>query len=264
MRGLSTTLAALATVVALGACGDDSNGAAQEQDPMAQADAACVASAEGLRDVNLEQGLDITPEEGVKKVEATLPVREQTFEEIAAIEPPAEDVEDWNAFVDSYEDLVGATEDQLAALESGDEAKIAKANEATGKAADARIAAAEDLELDACASSLPDDDAKAAEAAVREYETTNDPATSCDYESPEALTTEAWVEDAIGGVKKCEAEQKAIADALPSDIKVSKTTGVDDIVANVAYENVGGRFDGEPVTATLYFVDGGWRIYSIG
>ena len=43
-----------------------------------------------------------------------------------------------------------------------------------------------------------------------------------------------------------------------------ETNGVDDIGAIVTYADVGGKFDGEPTQATLYYVDGAWRLYSIG
>ena len=75
--------------------------------------------------------------------------------------------------------------------------------------------------------------------------------------------TEIFLEEGFGGVEACTKEQKDIEDDLATDIKVSEASGVDDVVAVLEYEDVGGRFDGLPTTTTLYYVDGAWRIYSI-
>ena len=43
---------------------------------------------------------------------------------------------------------------------------------------------------------------------------------------------------------------------------MAKTTGTDGAVAVIEFEDVGGKFDGEPATATLFY-DGGWKIFSV-
>ena len=79
----------------------------------------------------------------------------------------------------------------------------------------------------------------------------------------DAYVTEAFVEDGFGGIDKCTAEQEKVEGELPTDIEVEETNGVDDVGAIVTYEDVGGKFDGEPTQATLYYVDGAWRLYAI-
>lgn len=263
MTKLWALAAAVLTAMLLAACGDDGGDSDDSLDPVAQADAACLDAAEQIRDVNLEEGLDITPEEGLAKVEQILPIRQETMDTIAAIAAPADSPE-WEEMVAAREEAVAAAEDQLAAFESGEQAEIDEANAALSEATEAHRDAAETAGLTTCAGDISDEDAAAAEDALREFSTTNDPATSCDYENPEALVTETFVEDGFGGQEKCERQQVAIEGDLPTDIEVEETTGVDDVSATVDYEDVGGEFDGEPTTATLYYVEDGWRLYSIG
>lgn len=261
MTKLLTLAGAVLAAMLLAACGDDDTDDASG--PIAQADAACLDAAGRFRDVNLEQGLDITPEEGLAKVEQTLPIRQEAMDAIAAIEPPA-DSPGWEEMITAREAALAAAEEQLAAFESGEQAEIDEANAALSEATEAHRDAAEAAGLTTCAGKISAEEAAAAEEALREFSTTNDPATSCDSENPEALVTEAFVEDGFGGQERCERQQEAIEGDLPTDIEVEETTGVDGVSATLDYEDVGGEFDGEPTTATLYFVDDGWRLYSIG
>jgi hypothetical protein len=262
-----TMVCALLGTLALGACGDSGEDTDTTEagggDFIAQADSICEEASAQISQINLEQGLDMTAEETAAKFAEFVPVRQEALEAHEALEVPEDAGAAWEEFLSTSAEYVQATEGQLAAFEGGAQAKIDKANAAAGEASDARQAAAEEAGLSSCASVLPDDDQAAAEEALLQFTTTNDPATSCEYENADAYVSEPYVEDGFGGIEKCTAEQKKLEGKLPTDIKVEETTGVDDTVAIVNYADVGGKFDGEPTSATLYYIDGGWRLYSI-
>lgn len=263
-----TLALALLAAVALAACGGDGGDStetteAASDDYIAQAEAVCEDTAADLAEVNLELGIDIKPEETIATLERVVVARQEGLEATQAIEVPEDAAAEWEEYVAAYEDYAQATEDQLAAFESGEQKQIDAAGAAAAEAGDARKTAAEKVGLSSCAAVLPDDDKAAAEEVVRSFATSNDPATSCEYENPDAYVLETAVEDGFGGMEKCIAQQEQIEGNLPSDIKVSETTGIDDVVATVNFMDVGGKFDGKPSTATLYKVDGEWRIWSI-
>jgi hypothetical protein len=266
---VSILVASIATALTLAACGDDggsdTDANSDGDDYIAQTEAICVSSAEQVRDVNLEAGVDETMEDTAKRFEDTLAVREDVLEEIQGVDAPADDT-DFADYVTASEEYVEAYAEQTDAFASGDEAKIAKAGDAVSKAGEEREAAAKAAGMDACAGILPEDQAAAAEEVVRQFDTTADPATSCDVDSPDSLVTEQLLESPVlgGSVEKCEQIQKQIEGNLATDIKVTNTEGVEDVVATIEFEDVGGKFDGEASRATLYYLDGGWRIYTIG
>lgn len=267
MKKLGMAAACALAALTIAACGgedEDDGGEDAATDYVTVANEACRDSAVGVRDVNLEMGIDFTPKEGAEKIEAQIPVREQALATFEGLEPPAEAASDWDAFVAAYGDVIAANEAQVKALSSGDQTKIDAANAAAGEANEKRQRAAEQAGLDVCASVLPADQGEAAIETIREFETTADPATSCEYENPEALTTEAYVEDALGGIEKCTKMQSAPNNKVAQDIRVEgEPTGVADLTASVTYENEGGTYDGELVRAGLYYLDGSWRIYMI-
>ena len=96
-----------------------------------------------------------------------------------------------------------------------------------------------------------------------EYSTTTDPAVICE---PGGIATEIFVEGGFGGVDPCLDEQSKLASepsSLPEDIEVTKVSGVDDVVATIEYEEVGGSAEGVPLTGQIYFVEGDWLLYSV-
>lgn len=246
----------------LTACGDGGGGGGGEpEDPLAQADAACVEAQQRVAEINLEQGYDTTPKQSAEKYAEIVPVRAEASATIAALEAPADSEKQWTDFVRASEDQTAELEALLEAFRSGDQAKIDEQGAATSKATDRTEVAAEKAGLEACARVLPDTDRTAAEDALREFATTNDPVTSCEYENDDALVTEVYVEESVGGIEACTKDQKAIADQLATDIEVSDAEGVEGVSANVTYEDVGGKYDGEPITAIMLYVDGGWRLH---
>ena len=39
--------------------------------------------------------------------------------------------------------------------------------------------------------------------------------------------------------------------------------GLDNVAAIIDFKDVGGKYDGVPTTATLYYVGGSWKVYYV-
>lgn len=257
-----TAAAAAAVLAGFAACGGEEG--SEGEDFAAEANAFCAEATSQIAATNLEEGYEVDEKDVIERIGMILPIREQALADLEALQPPAEQAEAYDEFLANRSDQVEATRAQLEAYESGEQKQIEKVGAELGKAADASEAAASEVGgLDACAFELPTDDAQAAEDVLHEFATTADPATSCDTDG---LVSEPFLEDGFGGVQACTKEQEALEknpDELPTDIEVSDVRGVDDVAAIIEFEDVGGKFDGEPASATIYNVDGEWKIYSI-
>ncbi|MDQ2676470.1 MAG: hypothetical protein M3Y34_06645 [Actinomycetota bacterium] len=266
MRKHLAVVAALTLAIGTAACGDDDEGGdGGEDDFITQLNTVCEESTQDVITANLELGYSTDPKEQAELAERTQKIRVDSTAEIEKLEPPEEDADTFDRFLAAREDLIAAGEDRLAAVESQDEAASAEAAEAQAKAGDKEDEVASELGADHCDGDLPDEEAQAAEDVLREYATTADPATSCSSKG-EGLVTEPYLEEGFGGVEACEKEQKRIEDdpkLLPEDIEVSSVTGVEGQAATLEYEDVGGEFDALPSEATLYYIDGGWKLFSI-
>jgi hypothetical protein len=258
-------IAVLAVSAGIAACGgDDSEEPADSgtDDFATQANAICSDGAGEAAQVYLELGYSAEEEDVIELRERIRTIRADALAQLEELEPPGEVAEAFDKSLAGRQYVIDAMEDEIAALEKGDEAGAEKAAAKASEAAGAINDSSEEAGLEDCAGVLPDDDAQAAEDVLREFATTADPATSCSSEG-EGLLTEIFLEEGFGGVDACTKEQKDIEDDLAMDVKVSHASGVDDVVAVLEYEDVGGRFDKLPTTTTLYYVDGAWRIYSI-
>ena len=265
MQKVAALIAVLAVSAAVAACGgDDSEEAADSgaDDFATQANAICNEGAGEAAQVYLELGYSAEEEDVIELRERVRTIRADALAQLEELEPPADVAEAFERSLTGRQYVIDAMQDEIAALEEGDKAGAEKAAIKASEAADAINEAGEEAGLEDCAGVLPDDDAQAAEDVLREFATTADPATSCSSEG-EGLLTEIFLEEGFGGVEACTKEQKDVEDDLATDVKVSEATGVDDVVAVLQYEDVGGRFDGLPTTTTFYYVDGAWRIYSI-
>ncbi len=259
----SPFVVALLLTGALAACGgDDDDSGSEGEDFASQASAVCIDAGDQIADINLDLGYDQDEQDTIKKVTAVSSVREQVLADLEALEPPTDQAEDFDAYLAERQETIDLVEPQLRALEVGDEEQIAAAGAMVQASSDKAQKAAAELGLEGCDSELPSDDADAAEDVLRVHLTTADPATSCNSDE---LVTEPYLVEALGGVEACKRLQKRDAnnpDALPTDIKVTSVEGTDGVSAFIEFEDVGGKFDGEPATATLYF-DDGWKIFSI-
>ncbi|HYH62928.1 MAG TPA: hypothetical protein VD766_13755 [Solirubrobacterales bacterium] len=265
MRKLIVATIVLALTGVAAACGGDNgdSGETGGDDFAAQADAICIEGAEVAREANLELGYATKPEDLTERSERLLESRQAALDELEALEAPADLAGAYDEYVAARQNLVDATEELIAALNDGDTAAVEAADAAIAKAVKMMESAGAELDLDACAGVLPDDDAQAAEEVLLEYSTTTDAAVIC---KPGGIATETFVEDGFGGVKPCLNEQHKLAsepDSLPDDIEVTDVSGVDDVAASIEYEEVGGSSEGTSLSAQLFYVDGAWRIYSV-
>ena len=252
---------ALLVAVALVACGDEGGESSESTDFVSEANSLCKQQAEGFRDVALDVGYEFEPEAQIEGGEARAEVRAEILPQLEALEPPAEDAELYDSMLAGRNKVADLAEQALEAQKAEDEAEFAKLQEKLNAAGDAAEKDARELGLANCAGDLPNDDAQAAEDVVREFATTADPETSC---NTDALVLQIFIDEGLGGQAKCEKAQEKISDELPSDVKVSSVEGVDDVTANLEFEDVGGKFDGIPSRATLYYMDGSWKIYTLG
>lgn len=250
------------------ACGEEESGESggeSGEDFLASVSSLCIESSETVRDANLELGYSQDPKDQTKLANLVTEKRAAITDEIAALEAPEENADAFADYVEVRKEYVTADQARAKAVKSGDPAKIEKANEVFSKTDKAEDKAAEDLGAEGCDGVLPQDEAQAAEDALREFSTTADPATSCDFK--EGLVSEPYLKEGFGGVEACEAEQKRLrADPslLPKDIDVEDVTGVEGVAATIDYADVKGEYADEPSTAILYNVDGGWKLFSIG
>ena len=263
MRKPAAILGAVMVAAALAACGSDEGGDEPKGEDFAgQANAICVDANRKLVEINLELGYEVDEQDAVERLERVLPLREQTLSQFETLEPPADQAEGFDAFLATRQDLVDGTEAQLDAYESGTQKQIREAGADTAAAGEESAETATDIGLSDCGGKLPSDDAKAAEDVLREHLTTN-PLTSC---TTDGLVTEVYLEEKLGGVARCKRLQIKNAEdpeRLFEDITVSGATGVDEVIATLEFKSIGGSFDSAPLRGILYYVDGGWKIYSI-
>ena len=268
MGRLTAALVALVlSMAALAACGDDDDGGGGGSersggDFTAQVNEACRARAEASVEGNLAVpgGPPSAKKDFANLTEHQIPAREEFVATLRELEPPADLKARYDRYVAANEDLLAAYRAQVKAYETKGERAFAEAGAKTSAQGDEVRAIVEKLPFDDCALRLPEDDAKAATAAVEQFATTADPKTSCDVAG--GLVTEQMI-DSLGGSERCIKDQKGIADELPSRIKVTEVTGMDDILATVEFEDVGGRYDGDPSVANVYYIDGSWKLYSV-
>ena len=265
MRTIAAVLVVLAASAAVAACGsgDDGESAGSEtEDFAALANTICREGAAEAAQVYLELGYSAEEDDAIELRERVRAIRADALAQLEELEPPADVAEAFDMSLAGRQLVLDAMEDEIAAREQGDQAEAEKAAAKALETGEAINESSADAGIADCAASLPQEDAEAAEEVLREFATTADPATSCSSEG-DGLLTEIFLEEGFGGVEACTKEQKDIQDDLATDVKVSEANGVDDVIAVLQYEDVGGRFDEVPTTATLYYVDGAWRIYSI-
>ncbi len=260
MRKLIVPIVALALAGGVAACGDDESGDSGSGDSTAQdetggsddfatqAEAACVGGAEAIREINLELGYARADDDMIEYLEQLLEARQSVVTDLEALEPPA----------DARRRLRrvpgGAPEPRRRdrrrhrrqrGWRPGCGRRRSDAGDRGSRQKRWRQIGAE-LGIDACAGVVPEDDAEAAEEVLLEYSTTTDPAVICE---PGGIATEIFVEGGFGGVDPCLDEQQKLASepsSLPDDIEVTKVSGVDDVVATIEYEEVGGSAEGDP------------------
>jgi hypothetical protein len=272
LHKLIALIAALAMSAGFAACGggDEEGGDSGETSSDANdfptlADSICNEASGEVAQANLELGYSTEEADIIDLVEQSLAIRKDAVAQLEELEPPDEFADAFDRALAARHDLIDAIEDEVAARKKGDTAALEEIIASEFKAGDASDKASAEAGLSDCAGVLPDDDAQAAEDVLREYAVTADPETACSFEG-DGLVSEPFLEEGFGGVEACTKAQEKLQDNpddLATDIKVSKATGVDNVIANVEFEDVGGKFDKLSSVSTLYYVDGAWRLFSI-
>jgi len=245
--------------VALTACGGGGDGGGSQDDFVAQANAACADATRGVVDANLRVGVPITTEASYQQIEAQIPARAQAVQQLGRLEPPQGQEDLYRRFVAQRKEQVAANSAQVQAFHSGDDAATNRADERTAKAVEAQQALARKLGLEACALQLPPDDAKTVKALVKEYAVDRDPKRVCS----EDLVFRQFLDVGYAGKKACFRFQRVHADEFADDVTFDKVQGLDNVAAIIDFTDVGGKYDGVPTTATLYYVGGSWKVFYV-
>jgi hypothetical protein len=257
MSGLTRLVAVLSVtpVLALAACGGDGGGS-ENDDFIAEADAACTDSTREINELYAQEGTPQSFEEAVALGAKRLPISEEAVEKVSAIEAPDDLADDFDEYLAQREQYLDLLRQQQQAGEAGDQASFDQLNAELGETSDAADAAGEQVGLEACALVLPEDQVDEVTAVVEDTATTGDPAHCTeDY-------TENYVESS-GGRAACEEGEQDPNNQLDS-IEVTEVKGVDEVYAFVIATATGGPIDGsQEVQIDLVFEDGRWKIDAI-
>jgi hypothetical protein len=246
MRGVA--LAAVGIALALTACGDDPD------DPSfaAEADGICVELAEGELQAYAEHGAgEIT----VEYLSTTRELRAGALEELAALEPPAEDADGYERYLATLERGLVVFDEAIAAVRERNPDALLEARLASRQT---RLDANEigvGVGLTECAGVLSDG-STAEITATLELSADPDGAEQLCRE----LATSAFVEGRFDSVDEC-VEQQSV-DAGIESVQVDELQGVEGVSANVLVTLVG-RDGATEYEASLAFEDDVWKLNSI-
>lgn len=250
---LLAPLVAILTALAIAACGSSEPSA---EDFRAEADEVCVEQVRDFQEVEDRLGSSTSLEEEAKLQKQLLPLREESLTSLEEIEAPEESAEAWKEYLDIRAELRDLRKEQLQLLEKGDEEALDPVNEKISKLNDELDEVGEEAGLLACASVLPEDQAKEAEEVVEEVALTTVPQRVC-----KELVTQNYLDVGFkGGYEECAEFQKENADDFAEDIKVKEVTGVADTSAAVKITEIGGMYDGEETTWVLRREGEQWKV----
>jgi hypothetical protein len=250
---LASIFVVLACAFGLAACGSSEPSA---EDFRAEADEVCVEQVRNFQQVEDRLGSSTSIEDEAKMQKELLPFREESLTGLEEIEAPEESEKAWNRYLEIRRELLDLRKQQLALLEKGDEKTLEPLNEKISTLNDELDEVGQDAGLLACASVLPDDQAKEAEEVVKEVALTTDPKRVCDE-----LVTQNYLDTGFEGkFEECAKFQRAEAENFAEAVKVEEVTGVADTSASVTITEVGGMFDGEESTWVLRREGGEWKV----
>jgi hypothetical protein len=246
-------LAAVLAVFGLAACGSSEPSA---EDFTAETDEICVEQVRSFQEVEDRLGSSTSIEEEAKIQKELMPIREDSLTELEEIEAPEESEKEWDRYLEIRAELRDLRKQQLELLEKGDEEALEPINEKISDLNDELDEVGEEAGLLACASVLPEDQAKEAEEVVKEVALTTNPKRVCDE-----LVTENYLEIGFEGkYEECVKFQKENADNFAEKVKVEEVSGIADTSASVKITEIGGMYDGEETTWTLRPEGGQWKV----
>jgi len=250
---LASSLVVLALAFALAACGSSDS---STEDFRAEADEICVEQVRSFQEVEERLGTSTSIEEEAKLQQELLPIREESLADLEGVEAPEESEKAWQGYLEIRRELRDLRKKQLLRLNKGDEEALQPLNQKIGDLNDELNEAGEEAGLLACASVLPEDQAKETEEVVEEVALTTDPKRVCDE-----LVTQNYLDTGFeGSFEKCAKFQRENGDKFADKIKVEKVEGVADTSAAVTITEIGGEFDGEETTWALRREGDQWKV----
>ncbi|MEK6276409.1 MAG: hypothetical protein AABM29_00115 [Actinomycetota bacterium] len=261
MKSLALTIVAAAALAGgLVACegdGGGGDGGGSKDEFADRANQICTETTRGIVEAALKIGPDTNERQTAELVGAQRPARERGQAKLRRLQPPVAQRQRFARFVALRDEQIEASRRQAEAAEKGDQETAQRTSEQASAAYGTSQKVAGELGLDACALRLPADDATAARAVVKEYETSRDPPRVC-----RDLVLPQQVEVGFGSYEGCvQFTRERAEDFFATDVKFISASGVDDVAAIIVFEDVGGKYDGVPTQGTVYYVDGRWKIF---
>jgi hypothetical protein len=252
-------IALLATVTAVGlgiaACGGGGNA---KQSFTADANRVCTQGPRDVVNLYLDRGLPSSPQAVYEFDRALVPVRARFLAGLRRLDPPAGQKKAYDRYLSLRETVLDLTKDMVVVDRKGDERAAASVGAKLEEVIHKAGGAAGQIGLDVCALKLSPGDAKAVRAVISEFEVTHDPQRAC-----RDLATTQFINSRFpGGYAQCAAYVKKYAGTYAKSVDVSHVEGTNGVSAVVEYKDVGGKYGGTPDSATLFYVDGQWKIFS--
>jgi hypothetical protein len=246
-------LIALLAVVGISACGSSEPSA---DDFVAEADEICTEQVRGFQEVEDKLGSSTSLEEEAKLQKQLLPLRDKSLSELEEVEAPEDAAKQFDRYLEIRRQLRDLRKEQLKLLEKGDEEALDPVNEKIGDLNDELDVVGEKAGLKACASVLPEDQAKEAQEVVEEVALTTDPKRVC-----RELVTQNYLDVGFEGeFEECAKFQREESDNFADEVKVGEVSGVADTSASVHITEVGGMYDGEESIWVLRREGGKWKV----
>jgi hypothetical protein len=246
---------AMALGLVLVACG---GGGDSKQSFTADANRTCGQGQRKLVNIYLDRGLPSNRQEQQAFDKAVVPVRAELLAGLRKLNPPPDREQAFKRYLSLRQTAAELTRNLVVAEGKGN----ADAATATSKKIDeilrrsTKVAA--QSKLDVCALKLSRSDTNAVTAVMSEYEPSADPQRAC-----RDLVTPQFIESRFpDGYAQCAAYVKANADTYAKSVDVTHVEGTNGVVAYVEYKDVGGSSAGVPSSATLYHLDGQWKIFA--
>ena len=245
---------ALLAIAGITACGSSSEPSAD--DFRAETDEICTEQVVAFQKVEDKLGSSTTLEEEAKMQTQLMPLRQKSLAELEEVEAPEDAAKQFDRYLDIRRELADLRKQQLKLLEKGDEEALDPVNEKISDLNDELDVVGEEAGLQACASVLPKDQAKEAEAVVEEVALTTDPKRVC-----RELVTQNYLDTGFeGSYEVCAKFQREESENFADDVKVESVSGVADTSATVQITEKGGMYDGEESTWVLRHEGGQWKV----
>lgn len=247
---------AMALGLVLAACGG--GGDSKKQSFTAEANQTCTRGQRKLVNLYLDGGLPSNQQEQYAFDKAVVPVRDELLAGLRKLNPPADREKAFKRYLSLRQTALEGTRDLVIVDRRGPADAVTATRKKIDEIQRKSQKAAAQSGLDVCALKLSRSDAKAVAALISEFEVTADPQRACrDLATPQFINSRF-----PGGYAQCAGYVKKNADTYAESVDVTHVEGTNGVVAIVEYKDVGGSGAGVPSSATLYYLDGQWKIFA--